>query len=87
MRVKFLTSTATWTLTNRADWLWGSERGEAVITHTGYYSRGSFNYHNYSASHYMTLGNSDAQVTAINSKTIAYGYGLILQPGKICSTR
>lgn len=59
-----------------ATWLWGSDRGEAGITHTGYYSQGNFTYHNYNAYHSMTIGNSDAQIQELDSKRVAYGYAL-----------
>lgn len=63
-----------WIKEGEADWLWGTERGSAKIEHTGYYSNGKFQYHNYSASHYFELGNSDAQVKETSTNTIAYGY-------------
>ncbi len=65
----------TWTLTAGADWIWGSERGSVIINHEGYYSGRSFIYHDFSASHYFNLGTSDAQVKALGSNAIAYGYG------------
>jgi hypothetical protein len=70
------TGTVLWSISDTALWLWGSERGEVVITHTGYYSSGSFSYHNFNATHYMSIGNSGAIVSQISSNTIAYGYGM-----------
>lgn len=64
-----------WTFTATADWIFGPERGEAKITHDGYYTNGEFTYHDYNVTHYFLLGNSAAQITATNSNTIAYGYG------------
>lgn len=64
-----------WELRAQNDWIWGANRGEAVIRHTAYYDyRGIFEYHNFSASHHFQLGNSDAQVREITPTTIAYGY-------------
>lgn len=64
-----------WEFTASADWIWGSERGEIKITHDGHYSNGYFTYHDYNATHYFLLGNSAAEVSAIDHNTIAYGYG------------
>jgi hypothetical protein len=69
------TGIAHWTYTDGANWIWGSERGSVTITHDGYYSSGGFSHHNFNASHYFSLGNSDAKVSEIGNNTIAYGYG------------
>ncbi len=70
-----ISTTQTWTLKAEATWIWGSDRGHAIITHEGCYSGKKFSYQNYSASHYFALGNSDAQVEKTGKNTIAYGYG------------
>lgn len=70
------TGTWTWTLTQRADWLWGAERGMAQITHICYYNDGSIVGQDSDAYAYMTIGNSKAERTEIAYNKIAYGYGL-----------
>jgi hypothetical protein len=70
------TGMVSWTRTDVAEWIWGSDRGRVTITHDGHYSNGSFSHHNFNASHYFSLGNSEAKVSVVNSNTIAYGYGL-----------
>jgi hypothetical protein len=70
------TGSLIWELTSTATWLWGSKRGQVVITHTGYYTNGYFYYHDFSGTHYMSIGNSDVQVTPISYNTITYGYGM-----------
>ena len=65
-----------WTLKGTASWLWGTERGSAEIVHIGYYdAQERFIYHDFNASHYFILGNSDAEVSEVDLNTIAYGYG------------
>ncbi len=64
-----------WSTSGTAEWLWGSERGYARILHTGHYYYDSFLRHDYSASHYFQLGNSDAEVQELAYNRIAYGYG------------
>ena len=51
-----------WSHYIHADWLFGGERGYAGVEHRGNYYYGGFTYHTYSASHYMSIGNSKAEV-------------------------
>lgn len=70
------TGSWTWTLTQNAYWLWGSERGMAQITHICYYNDGRIIGQDSDAYAYMTIGNSEAERTEIEYNKIAYGYGL-----------
>ena len=51
-----------WSHYVHAEWLFGGERGYAGVDHRGNYYYGGFTYHSYSASHYMSIGNSKAEV-------------------------
>jgi hypothetical protein len=70
------TGPISWNITANAYWLSGLERGNVTITHVGHYSNGNFSYHDFNATHYFVVGNSDAKVSEVSSNTIAYGYGL-----------
>jgi len=65
-----------WEERSEAFWLWGSQRGECKIKHSATYNDNHFLSHSFSASHYISLGNSDAQVSEVSNGVIAYGYGM-----------
>lgn len=66
----------TWELTATAEWLWGTERGKAVITHTCIYSNNIIIGQDSDAYAYISIGNAVAECTEIADNKISYGYGL-----------
>lgn len=71
-----LTGTKTWTEGTTADWIWGSERGYARVSHIGYYRAGTIYDHDYRAEYYFQFGNAIAKATKTGNFTIAYVYAM-----------
>lgn len=70
------TGTKTWSRTEIADWLWGGERGKAVISHDCHFSNGHIIGQDSDAFAYMTIGNAEAERTEVAYNKISYGFGL-----------